>query len=145
MDYERARRRALLNRLLNVLTGRRNSLMSFHEAKSSGTCFGQFHLGMQEVPLSAIVGSIDRTRDFDRDFYPLTTHTRERWERVNRAVSLDLLLPPVSLYKVGEVYFVKDGHHRISVARYRGMGYVDADVTEYRMPGKRLRVDGSGQ
>jgi hypothetical protein len=82
------------------------------------------------VPLKQIVGSVNRYTEFDRAFLPLQTHTAERWRRVNRAWYEDVSLPPVLLYKVGDVYFVVDGNHRVSVAREQGQEYIDAEVRE---------------
>ncbi len=76
------------------------------------------------------MGSVDRYHDFDRAFLPTQTRTRPRWESVDRAALTDVILPPVQLYKVGEVYFVKDGNHRVSVAKEKGAGYIDAEVIE---------------
>lgn len=130
-DYESARRGVVLNRLFGALVGRRNTLVALAEAKEGDTCYGQQYLGTMQVPLSAISGSVDRSGDFDRDFRPASKHTRQRWVRVNQAFASNISLPPVSLYKFGDFYFVKDGHHRISVARYHGAQYIDAEVTEF--------------
>jgi hypothetical protein len=130
-DYESARRGAFLGRLLGTLVGRRNTLVALAEAKEGDSCYGQRYLGTTQVPLSAIAGSVDRSGDFDGDFRPAGKHTRQRWERVNQAFASNISLPPVSLYKFGDFYFVKDGHHRISVARYRRADFIDAEVTEF--------------
>jgi hypothetical protein len=82
------------------------------------------------VDLEKIVGSVGRSRDFDRYFMPLRAAAGERWKRVDLAFYRDRALPPVSLYKLGDAYFVEDGNHRISVARYHGVPDVEADVTE---------------
>ncbi|MDQ3928931.1 MAG: hypothetical protein M3328_07265 [Chloroflexota bacterium] len=130
-DFQSARRGAFLNRLLGALVGRRNTLVALAEAKEGEVCYGQRYLGTMQVPLSAISGSVDRSQDFDGDFRPLGNHTRQRWVRVNQAYASNVSLPPVSLNKFGDFYFVKDGHHRISVARHRGAQYIDAEVTEF--------------
>jgi hypothetical protein len=85
---------------------------------------------MQEVPVSQIVGSMDRFRDFDRTFLPRKKATQSRWTRIDRAYYEDVRLPPIQLYKVGDIYFVKDGNHRVSVARERGVEFIDAEVIE---------------
>ena len=130
-DYESAKRGAFLGRLLGALAGRANTLVALAEAKEGEVCYGQRYLGTTQVPLAAISGSADRPGDFDRDFRPAGKHTRQRWERVNQAFASNVSLPPVSLYKFGDFYFVNDGHHRISVARYRGADFIDAEVTEF--------------
>ena len=130
-DYQSARRGAFLNRLFGALVGRRNTLVALAEVKEGEVCYGQRYLGTMQVPLSAISGSEDRAQDFDRDFRPTSNHTRQRWVRVNQAFASNVSLPPVSLNKFGDFYFVKDGHHRISVARYHGAEFIDAEVTEF--------------
>jgi hypothetical protein len=87
--------------------------------------------GIRVVDLEKIVGSVGRRRDFDRYFMPLRTAAGERWKRVDLAFYRDKVLPPVSLYKLGDAYFVLDGNHRVSVARYHGVPAVEADVTEF--------------
>jgi hypothetical protein len=132
MDYEKARRRAVLNRFLGVMHLKSgSSLISLAEAKRGYAYAGQAHGGMQQIPVDRIVGSIDRADEFDRDFNPLTAATRARWERVNRAYLNDVILPPIVVQKMGDDYFVRDGHHRVSVARYHGAAYIDAEVTEF--------------
>jgi hypothetical protein len=129
-DFERARRKAFLNDLRAALGGRPNWLMAFEEVQRSLPIKGQSYKGMQEVPVSSIVGSVDRYHDFDRAFLPTQTKTRPRWESIDRATLTDVVLPPVQLYKVGDVYFVKDGNHRVSVAKEKGASYMDAEVIE---------------
>jgi hypothetical protein len=80
------------------------------------------------------VGSVNRYRDFDRDFNPLRKEDRDRWARVAEAYLEGATLPPVDLIKIGEVYVVLDGNHRVSVARHFGVKYIDAVVTEYVTP-----------
>jgi hypothetical protein len=82
------------------------------------------------VPVGAIVGTVGRYRDFDRNFNPIRDATRQRWERISRAMLEGVELPPVELYKVGDAYFVKDGNHRVSVAKHQGITFLDAIVTE---------------
>jgi hypothetical protein len=129
-DFERARRKAFFHDLVATMGGRPNWLMAFEEVQQALPIKGQSYRGMQEVPVSSIVGSVDRYHDFDRAFLPTQTRTRPRWESVDRAALTDIILPPVQLYKVGEAYFVKDGNHRVSVAKEKGAEYVDAEVIE---------------
>jgi hypothetical protein len=89
-------------------------------------------LGLRVVPTEKIVGSVGRHRDFDRDFLPAKAGVEEKWKRVDRAFHLGKDLPPVALYKVGGAYFVEDGNHRVSVARYQGVEWIDAEVVELR-------------
>jgi hypothetical protein len=83
---------------------------------------------------SRIVGSAGKNEWFDEDFMPLRDASRERWKRIAWALRLGLELPPVSLYQLGEVYFVQDGHHRVSVSRFHGVEWMDAEVRQFRPP-----------
>src|SRR5438874_11593554 len=105
LDYERARRRAALKRLVNVILRRPDSLVSLADAKRGCALAGQVYGGLRQVCLDRIIGSVGRAREFDRNFNPLTNNTRERWSRVNRAFLNDVVLPPVELQKVGAIYF----------------------------------------
>lgn len=130
-DWSRARRRALWEAAVDVLTRRPGELLPLEEIRSRLNVRGSHYLGLQQVPLAKIVGSEGRYADFDRRFLPRRDLTANRWMNVNQASQRDVSLPPVELYKIGEVYFVKDGNHRISVARERGQSEIDAYVTEY--------------
>ncbi len=129
-DFERARFKAFLNDLVAGLSRRPNWLLAFEEVQRAIPIKGQSYRGMHNVPVASIVGSVDRYHDFNRAFLPTQTRTRSRWESVDRANLSDVILPPVQLYKVGDVYFVKDGNHRVSVARERGAEFIDAEVIE---------------
>ena len=129
-DFERARHRAFLNDLRALFRRQSNDLIPYHEIRSRLQPEGETYRGIQEVPIKQIVGSEDRFRDFDRAFLPRQAHTAGRWKNIDRAFLSDVILPPIQLYKVGNVYFVKDGNHRVSVARERGAEYIDAEVIE---------------
>jgi hypothetical protein len=88
------------------------------------------YLGLQTIPVSAITGSVGRSRDFDRRFRPLKKHLRDRWAGALLRSGNDSW-PPIQVNKVDEAYFVEDGHHRVSVANYLGMVYIQAEVWEY--------------
>jgi hypothetical protein len=90
---------------------------------------------MRTVPVGQIGGSTGRCSEFDRDFMPAKASVKERWKRIDRSFHQDEELPPVSLYKVGGFYFVLDGHHRVSVAHYHGVEWIDAEVTEFGAAG----------
>jgi hypothetical protein len=91
---------------------------------------GERYLGLQTVKLDSIVGTVDSTRDFDRRFRPTNSRVRERWERLALAQRRGEPMPPVDLYRVGDLHFVKDGHHRISIAMATDQTTIDAYVTE---------------
>src|SRR3954469_14323307 len=105
-------------------------ILPFEEVVEALGRTGQHDLGLQVVPLDAVIGSVDRAVDFDRGFRPTTQRLRSRWERIAAAQRRGEAMPPVSLFKVGELYFVRDGHHRVSVAKSQGRDDIDAYVTE---------------
>ncbi|MCL2879829.1 MAG: transcriptional regulator, partial [Treponema sp.] len=89
----------------------------------------QVYRGNRVVPIKLIVGSEGRYHDFNKFFLPRSDHLRYRWERVDEAHILDVVLPPIQLYEIGGVYFVRDGNHRVSVARMQNVEFIDAEVT----------------
>jgi hypothetical protein len=141
-DFARARRRAFLRRMGARWRGDTSSasLLSFEEVRKALGTSGRVRLGPSVVPVERIVGSVGRHRDFDHDFLPAKAGVREKWKRLDRAFHRGKDLPPVVLYKVGEAYFVEDGNHRISVARYQGVRWIDAEVVELRGPATAARL-----
>jgi hypothetical protein len=132
-DFARARRARVLSdiaRRMRREPGDVGQILPFEEVVDALGRVGQVDRGLQVVPLDAIVGTVDRAADFDRGFRPTTTRLRSRWERIAAAQRRGEALPPVSLYQVGELYFVRDGHHRVSVAKSLGRMDIDAYVTE---------------
>lgn len=129
-QFNRARFRVFLNDIQALLHGYQNQLLSFEELSKAAAVGDPIDLGIQEVPLDAIRGSIDRYKDFDLAFLPKHSGLRDRWERVATAREHGLPMSPVELYKLGDIYFVRDGHHRISVCRNRGDKTIQAHVTE---------------
>jgi len=129
-DFSTARRKAFWNEILSFLRGRPNRLLSWDEVRDKLGIRGQVYRGMQTVPLDKIIGSVGRYRDFDRAFLPTQSGTANRWRSIARAYYNDVSLPPVKLYKIGDVYFVLDGNHRVSVAREQGGEFIDAEVIE---------------
>ena len=91
---------------------------------------GERSLGLQTIRLDSVVGTMDSQRDFDRHFRPTSGRVRERWERLALAQRRGESIPPIDVYQVGDMYFVKDGHHRVSVALATGQTTIDAYVTE---------------
>jgi hypothetical protein len=134
-DFLRARRRAVLARLANRLRREPddvNLVLPFDEAIAALGRESERRLGLQVVKLDSIVGSVDRTRDFDRYFRPRSGRVRERWERLALAARRGEAIPPIEVYRIGELHFVVDGHHRVSVAHALGLTTIDAYVTEVR-------------
>lgn len=130
LDFERARQKAVWRQIIQRLRPNNNDLLPLEEVRKNLALHGQHYIGMRQVPLDQIVGSESRYHDFDRAFLPLHSRTRDRWVSVDRAHLQDTHLPAVELYKVGNAYFVKDGNHRVSVARERGQAFIDAMVVE---------------
>jgi hypothetical protein len=134
-DFHRALLKASLRRWKARLRRERDHddrLPSFDEAKNSLTRWTQGYLGMRTIEVEKITGSVGRFRDFDGEFLPLKRSMVDRWGRIDRAYHRGDELPAVSLYKVGDRYFVRDGNHRVSVARYHGVAAIDAEVVEIR-------------
>jgi hypothetical protein len=128
--FNKARLREFVSRLGAIIAGRKkDDLIPFSYAYSMLKPHSEAYRGIKHVPISHIVGSEGRYRDFNRVFLPRGAYLRERWERINKAHKARIELPPVRLYEIGGVYFVRDGNHRISVALSRGIEYVDAEVT----------------
>lgn len=139
-DFSRARRRAFLRRVGAFLRNdpASNKLLSFEEVKSALGAAAQVYVGMRTVEVSKIVGSVGRYRDFDRAFLPSKGDLGERWKKIDRLMQKAEGLPPVSLFKIGDAYFVNDGNHRVSVARQQGVEMIDAEVIELR---SRVPID----
>jgi hypothetical protein len=135
-DFTRARQRAFLHRMKARLRGDPSSThaLSFEEIRKALGVSNKVRLGRRVVPVERIVGSVGRYRDLDQTFLPAKASVEERWKRIDRAFHRGEELPPVELYKVGEAYFVEDGNHRVSVARYQGVQWIDAEVVELRSP-----------
>jgi hypothetical protein len=132
-DFARARRRRALALLSARLRGEPDDvavILPFEEVVAALGRTGERPLGLQTIDIASIVGTVDRTRDFDRDFRPTTPRTRERWERIAAAQRRGESMPPIDVYRVGELHFVRDGHHRVSVARAQGLSTIEARVTE---------------
>lgn len=133
-DFQRALLKASLHRwkerLLN--DSPHDCLLSFDEVKSGLARCSQAYRGMQFIEVEKVAGSVGRYRDFDGSFLPLKQSMGYRWSRIDRAYLRGENLPPVSLYKIGDTYFVRDGNHRVSVARYHGVEWIDAEVVELR-------------
>ncbi|NWG35932.1 MAG: transcriptional regulator [Chloroflexi bacterium] len=129
-DFQRARLKAFLHRVWDSLSGQRTTLLSYDDIKEKLHIGGPIYRGVQTVRVDQIAGSLNRYHEFDRVFLPVSETLADRWQSVNRAFYQDISLPPVVLYKVGDVYFVVDGHHRVSVAREKGQEFIEAEVRE---------------
>ena len=133
-DFEKAYKRGFWSRIIKRLKGETTQLLPFDEVRDRFPLEGQHYLGLKTIPIDHIVGSLGRYRDFDRAFLPVRRHIKNRWIKIDEAWLGNVELPPVDLYKIGEIYFVKDGNHRVSVARENGQEFIDAYVTEIVIP-----------
>lgn len=134
-DFVRARRHAVLSRLANWLRREPDDVtmvLPFDEVVAALGREGETQLGLQMIKLDSIVGSVDRTRDFDRRFRPRSGRSRQRWERLAVAARRGDTMPPIQVYRLGDLHFVSDGHHRVSVAHALGLDAIEANVTEVR-------------
>ena len=133
-EWKQARRTAFVEEALAALTRRPGDLLSFDQVHDRLQLRNVCYLALQEVPMDHIVGSVGRYQDFTRAFFPRGEHLRRRWQNIERLIAHGQGLPPVELYKVGDVFFVRDGNHRVSVARHRGYSCIEALVWEYDAP-----------
>ncbi len=130
--FDRARRRGAYARLARVVgKDAPRDLLSLDEATRRLRPFARRYVGLRPIPVAKIVGTDSRGTDFDRDFNPRRPAIRDRWQQVERAFPDDAF-PPIVVYQLGDVYFVIDGHHRVAIARQRGMEMIDAEVTELK-------------
>ena len=132
-DFLRARRHQVLARIANRLRREPddvNLIIPFDEVVAALGWRGERSLGLQTIRLDTVVGSVDSLRDFDRKFRPTSGRVRERWERLALAQRRGESIPPIDVYRIGDLHFVKDGHHRVSIALATGQKVIDAYVTE---------------
>jgi hypothetical protein len=129
-EFDRAYHRAERGNWLARMRRRPSGLRSYYEMRQQHVVIGESYRGIQEVPVDRIVGSTDRCHDFDAAFRRLRSNSAGRWVSVACGYDAGRSLPPVQLYQIADDYFVLDGHHRVSVARVRGQGWVDAEVVE---------------
>ena len=128
--FDRARRQALIEKILAIVSRRSTELLPFEEVRRQLRGGHEVRRGLQEIPLDKIVGSVGRYRDFTRAFLPRSGGVEERWKRLDMALNRLEPIPPIEVYKLGDVSFVKDGNHRVSVARANGLTHIEAYVTE---------------
>lgn len=129
-DFSRARFKSFVNSVFAILSGKRNNLLSYDDIKEKLKIGGPIYRGVKTVRVDQVAGSLNRYHEFDSAFLPKEDQLAGRWTKVDRAFYEDIHLPPVVLYKVGQVYFVVDGHHRVSVAREQGQEFIEAEVRE---------------
>ncbi len=133
-DFRRARSKAAMQRFWAGIQGRSLDLLPYDEISTKLRAVSQTDRGVKQVPLKDIIGSVNRIQDFDRNFLPLRDDDMDRWAKVKTAMTSPLGkgVPPVSLYQIGDAYFVLDGNHRVSIAKEMGMETIEAYVTEVK-------------
>ena len=131
-DFNKAKSKAIVNEIQHFLKPEEAKLISFYDLKELLHPDNETYIGMKTVPVANIVGSEGRYNDFDNMFFPKKSHLKNRWESIDRAHLQNTILPPINLYEIGGLYFVRDGNHRVSVARARGIEFIDAEVTSLR-------------
>ena len=127
-DFNRARKAALFTRVFSLFSRDPQRLLSLQEVRDAIKPYGETYRGMQQIAIDSIVGSEGRYADFNRRFLPRHEYLRNRWQRIDVAHLSDVILPPIKLYEVGGAYFVRDGNHRVSVAKAQGAIAIDAEV-----------------
>ena len=127
-DFSRARNREKIQKILNLPNPNRTAMLSLREVREILRPSSESYRGMQVVSIDRIVGSEGRYADFNKQFLPRHEHMRSRWTRVDEAHLTDVPLPAIQVYEIGGVYFVRDGNHRVSVARSQGTMSIDAEV-----------------
>ena len=127
-DFARARNKALFNEIQHLLTPEEAAMISLKAVRKVIKTQSETYIGMKVIPINKIVGSEGRYRDFDNQFFPKRSIIKERWEHVDEAVIKDIVLPPIKVYELGGLYFVRDGNHRVSVAKSKGVEFIDAEV-----------------
>lgn len=127
-DFARARNKALFNEIQHLLTPEEAAMISLKAVRKVIKTQSETYIGMKVIPINKIVGSEGRYRDFDNQFFPKRSIIKERWEHVDEAVIKDIVLPPIKVYELGGLYFVRDGNHRVSVAKAKGVEFIDAEV-----------------
>jgi len=131
-DFQNARRKADMQNLLALLTGQSSELLSYEEVRQKLRAIEGSRRELQDIPIEGIVGSVGRYSDFNKNFLPRHESDKERWARVMVEATGLKGLPPIEVYQIGEVYFVLDGNHRVSVAKELGASHIQAYVMEVK-------------
>lgn len=137
-DFIKARNKAWINEIQNFMHPDKKRLLSFNDVKKILKPKNEVYVGMKIIPIKKIIGSEGRYNDFDNHFLPRSNELKQRWINVDQAHLSDVILPPIQLYELAGLYFVRDGNHRVSVAKAQGVEFIDAEVialqTEVQLP-----------
>ena len=140
-DFNKAHTKAFINEIQHLLSPEEASLISLNDVKQMIKASAETYIGMKVIPIDKIIGSEGRYNDFDNRFFPKSTHLKNRWQHVDEAAIKDITLPPIKVYELAGVYFVRDGNHRVSVAKARGTEFIDAEVVSLQSEIKLKRAD----
>ena len=132
-EFSKARWRSRRKGLVNRLRSENLTLREMAQTLNNKRVVQQHDGGIHDIDISKIVGSIGRAQDFDRDFMPANDHVLHRWVNIDRIYHDGVGLPAIEVFKLGDEYFVEDGHHRVSVAKFHGQKYIDAHVIEIKV------------
>lgn len=129
-DFSKARAQGRMQELLSTLRWKNNELLSFYEVTKLLKPKKETYRGIMPIPVAQVIGSESRYHDFTLAFYPRKEMLRSRWQSIDEAHLREIQLPPISVYKLGDCFFVRDGNHRVSVAKSQGVEFIDAEVVE---------------
>ena len=130
LEFHLAQRRARVARVLCLVAGKRDRMLFLEEVLDSRWLLGQSYVGVRPIEVGRIVGSESRTREFGRNFLPLRSFLKHRWARVNEAYRGDVALAAIRVFELDGRYYVRDGRHRVSVARFHRVEYIDAEIVK---------------
>ena len=140
-DFNKAHTKAFINEIQHLLSPEEASLISLNDVKQMIKSNAETYIGMKVIPIDKIIGSEGRYKDFDNRFFPKSTHLKNRWHHVDEAAIKDITLPPIKVYELAGLYFVRDGNHRVSVAKARGTEFIDAEVVSLQSEIKLKKAD----
>ncbi len=140
-DFNRARNKALINEIQHFLSPEEASLISLNDVKQLIKPINETYVGMKVIPIDKIIGSEGRYNDFDNHFFPKNPFLKSRWEHIDSAAINSIDLPPIKVYEISGLYFVRDGNHRVSVAKSRGIEFIDAEVVSLQSEIKLRKPD----
>jgi hypothetical protein len=128
-----------VRRFFNCLSRKSSELFSLSNLLRKGAPLNATEIGLQTIPLQLVVGSENRCKDFDNQFAPFSELNHQRWLRISDMFIKGESIPAVELIQIGQFYFVRDGHHRISVAKALGKKFIDAKVTVFKLSERSLQ------
>lgn len=128
--FQQARQQARWKQLSAWVSGREETLLPFETIRSEIRSANPYCLGLRQIPLHRIVGSVGRYQEFTRHYLPLSDTMKERWIQVE-ALAFQKGWPPIDVYEIGDVYFVSDGNHRVAIARQMGNETIEAYVWSF--------------